>query len=117
MAERAHSPDHEGLQGTRLGARLKVKVDYANTARAPLLLIGGGDDRTVTKEMVRANFAKYRDALADLPPAERPPVALREFRGRSHWIIAEPGWEEVADTALRWCEGWLEPALARAPRR
>jgi alpha-beta hydrolase superfamily lysophospholipase len=24
------------------------------------------------------------------------------FAGRSHWTIAEPGWEEVADYALEW---------------
>ena len=26
----------------------------------------------------------------------------REFPGRSHWTIAEPGWEEIADYALQW---------------
>jgi hypothetical protein len=33
-----------------------------------------------------------------------------EFPGRSHWICAEPGWEEVADYALEWALTHAEPA-------
>jgi len=29
---------------------------------------------------------------------------LVEFTGRTHWIIAEPGWEEVAGAIERWLE-------------
>ena len=35
--------------------------------------------------------------------AKSPAVTeYHEFPGRSHWICAEPGWEEVADHALEW---------------
>lgn len=27
---------------------------------------------------------------------------LRTFPGRTHWIIAQPGWEEVADSCIDW---------------
>jgi hypothetical protein len=33
-----------------------------------------------------------------------------EFPGRTHWLIAAPGWEEVADMVLAWAEGHQKPA-------
>jgi hypothetical protein len=27
----------------------------------------------------------------------------KEFEGRSHYTLGQPGWEEVADYALDWC--------------
>jgi pimeloyl-ACP methyl ester carboxylesterase len=71
-----------------------TRIDYANSRRAPLLLIAGGEDRTVTAGMVRADFRKYRRSEA--------PVDLEEFPGRPHWLIASPGWKEVADRSLDW---------------
>jgi pimeloyl-ACP methyl ester carboxylesterase len=59
--------------------------------RPPLLILGGTNDRTVTASMNRANHAKYRGA-AD----------YQECEGRSHWTIAEPGWEQIADRVLDW---------------
>jgi hypothetical protein len=29
---------------------------------------------------------------------------LKEYPDRSHYIVGEPGWEEVADDALGWAE-------------
>jgi hypothetical protein len=29
---------------------------------------------------------------------------LKEYPDRSHYIVGEPGWEEVADYALDWAE-------------
>ena len=29
-------------------------------------------------------------------------AAFKEFAGRSHYIVGQPGWEEVADFALDW---------------
>jgi pimeloyl-ACP methyl ester carboxylesterase len=71
-----------------------TRVDFARTDRAPLLLVAGEDDRTVPASMNRANHRAYARS-----PAR---TDLREFPGRSHWIIAEPGWEEVAEHALAW---------------
>jgi hypothetical protein len=31
-------------------------------------------------------------------------TGMMEFPARSHWLIAEPGWEEVAGKALAWAE-------------
>ena len=81
-----------------------AKVNWRNPARPPLLLITGTLDRAVGAGMNRSNFKKYRRA-----PSR---TDFKEFPGRSHWIIAEPGWEEVADHAISWAEG-LTPAPVR----
>jgi pimeloyl-ACP methyl ester carboxylesterase len=78
---------------------------WRNPSRPPLLLITGTEDRAVGAGMNRANFAKYRSA-----PSR---TDFHEFPGRSHWIIAEPGWEEVADDAL----DWATSMTALPPRR
>ena len=72
-------------------------MDLRNGDRAPLLITAGGIDRTVTSGMNRANYKKYErnEAITD----------FKEFPGRTHWVIAEPGWQEVADHAIGWAEG------------
>ncbi len=78
-------------------ALLGIGTGVAHAKRTkPLLLVAGLKDRTVEPRMVRANYRRHQRAKA--------PVALREFAGRSHWLIAEPGWEEVADAAIGWSE-------------
>lgn len=62
----------------------------------PLLMIAGLEDRTVPASMVRAAHR-----LQQASPA---PTELRELPGRTHWIVAQPGWEEVCDLAADWVE-------------
>ncbi len=71
-----------------------AKVDFRKKARPPLLLIPGGSDHIVPPQINRANYRKY----AQTPET----VALKEFPGRGHWIIAQDGWEEVANFILEW---------------
>jgi pimeloyl-ACP methyl ester carboxylesterase len=71
-----------------------TKVDFGNDDRAPLLLIAGGSDHTVPAVIDRQAADRYAKSRAT--------TAYKEFPGRSHWTIAEPGWEEVADYALEW---------------
>jgi pimeloyl-ACP methyl ester carboxylesterase len=70
------------------------RVNWANPARPPLLLIAGSKDRTITPSMVKTNFKKQRRASSA--------TEFREFQGRSHWLCNEKGWEEIADLALSW---------------
>lgn len=70
-----------------------MKITFTNK-RAPLLLIAGLEDRTVSASMVRATFKLQKQS-----PSK---TELREFPGRTHWICGQPGWEEVADAALEW---------------
>ena len=76
-------------------------IDFHNGSRAPLLLIGGEKDVIMPSALNRKNFRKYRSTSV---------TEFQEFPGRSHYIIAEKGWEEVADHALSWA---VEKADAR----
>jgi pimeloyl-ACP methyl ester carboxylesterase len=79
-----------------LNPRASTKVNYRNEARAPLLLISGGDDHTIPAAVNRSNLAKYRRSGAITNYAE--------FPGRSHLTLAQDGWEEVATHALTWAQ-------------
>jgi pimeloyl-ACP methyl ester carboxylesterase len=61
----------------------------ARSVRAPVLAIAGGRDAIHPPATVRAT-------------ASRLGGETRVFPGMSHWLIGEPGWEEVADTCLDW---------------
>lgn len=65
-----------------------TRVDYRRD-RAPLLIVAGGADRTVTARMNRAAQHKYSRS-----PATTEFVVLP---GRSHWTIAEPGYDQLVD--------------------
>lgn len=71
-------------------------VIHAKERLQPLLIIEGEMDRTVTPYMARAAFEKQAKA-----PSR---TDFKQFAGRSHFILSEPGWEEVADYALNWAE-------------
>lgn len=74
-----------------------TKVDFSNGTRAPLLLIAGEQDRIVPAVVNRRNLKAYAKSSAR--------TDFREFPGRVHWIIAQDGWDEVADHAATWLEG------------
>jgi pimeloyl-ACP methyl ester carboxylesterase len=71
-----------------------AEINFQNHSRAPLLLIGGAEDRIVPASVNRRNHRRYAGskALTD----------YKEFPGRTHWIIAQPGWEEVAGHISDW---------------
>jgi pimeloyl-ACP methyl ester carboxylesterase len=71
-------------------------INFANSSRAPLLFIGGEKDVIMPAALNRKNFRKYQASSAV--------TDYKEFPGRSHYIIAEKGWEEVAGYALNWAE-------------
>jgi non-heme chloroperoxidase len=69
-------------------------VDYKKPGRAPLLLISGGIDHVAPPAIQKALLKRY-SAGPSL-------VERKEFPGRSHRIVSQKGWEEVADYALEW---------------
>jgi pimeloyl-ACP methyl ester carboxylesterase len=71
-------------------------VNFKNPKRPPLLLVAAAQDRTSTPSMVRAMFKKHSRA-----PSR---TDIIEFPNRSHWLIAEPGWQDVASSAIEWAE-------------
>jgi len=87
-----------------LNPRAASKVDYRNDRRAPLLLVAGGEDHIVPASVDRATLRKYRHSTAR--------TDFVEFPGRSHLIVAQTGWEEVAEHALSWAQKhFAVPAL------
>lgn len=74
--------------------RSGATVNCRNNDRGPLLLIGGEIDNIMPASLNRKNFRKYKRSKAV--------TEYHEFPGRSHFIIGEKNWEEVADYALSW---------------
>ena len=66
----------------------------ATASRAPLLITVASKDRAVDASTIRSNYRKYRHSPAV--------TELLEFPDRTHWLIAAPGWDEVADAILGW---------------
>ncbi|MGV3489799.1 MAG: alpha/beta hydrolase [Devosia sp.] len=71
-----------------------MKIDWAGQDRAPLLLIGGGQDLIADASMTEAIYRQQKKA--------RTVTELRIFDDRSHWTLMNKGWEAVADLALNW---------------
>jgi len=76
------------------------RVDFGNAERAPLLLIAGGCDRTVRASRVAALYRRHRRSTAV--------TRFKQFPGYSHWLIAEPGWEKIADYSIEWAQNQVE---------
>ena len=73
---------------------LGIGLNFKNPGRAKLLLVAGEEDKTSTISMVRAMHKRHSRSPAH--------TDFISFPGRSHWLIAEPGWEEVAGGLLEW---------------
>jgi alpha-beta hydrolase superfamily lysophospholipase len=73
-----------------------VRVNFTNPARGALLMIAGERDHVVAAGMNHSNFRKYARS--------RSRTDFKEFQGRCHWIIAQEGWDEVAEYAAVWLE-------------
>ncbi len=74
------------------------RVEFRNQNRAPLLLVAGSEDRLHPPSLIRATYRKYAGSEAV--------TAYREFPHRSHLIIAQDGWREVASSVLNWAASW-----------
>ena len=69
-------------------------VDFRNEDRAPLLFIAGEEDNLMPPAVNQSNVKHYRHTKSV--------TDYKEFPGRSHYIVGQEGWEEVADYALEW---------------
>jgi len=89
-------PDHVLFQAglANFNPHAPTAVDFHNDKRAPLLLIAGTHDHISPASVVKANYNLYKkgNGVTD----------YKEFEGKSHYILGETGWEEVADYALDW---------------
>jgi len=71
-------------------ARGASRVDESKVT-CPVLVLTGIQDRLTPVTVVRQIVKKYH-AVA----------TYKEFDNHAHWIVGEPGWEEVAQHALAW---------------
>ena len=72
-----------------------ARVDFKKP-HAPLLITAGEKDHIIPPSLNRTNYAKYKAAASI--------TDFHEFPGRDHFVIGEPGWEEVADFVLSWLD-------------
>ncbi|AKF87448.1 hypothetical protein MFUL124B02_43025 [Myxococcus fulvus 124B02] len=77
-----------------LTPRSEVTVNLRNDARAPLLFLSGDLDVILPASIQRENAKRYAKSSAVTEYVEVP--------GRSHYTVAQPGWEAIADQALNW---------------
>jgi non-heme chloroperoxidase len=71
-------------------SRGAASVD-ASKITCPVLVVAGVQDRITPASVVRKVAKKYQ-AVA----------TYKEFDNHAHWVVGEPGWEEVAEYALAW---------------
>lgn len=89
-------PDHMLFQAAlaNFNPRAASAVNFHNDDRAPLLMIAGGMDHVSPVAVVAANVKLYAKSKAI--------TAYKEFPERTHYILGQTGWQEVADYALEW---------------
>ena len=70
-----------------------AKVDF-NRQHAPLFLIAGEKDHTIPASLNYSNFKKYsnKNSVTD----------FQEFPGRNHFVLGQPGWQEIAVRINDW---------------
>jgi pimeloyl-ACP methyl ester carboxylesterase len=73
-----------------------LSVDFKNNQRAPMLMIAGEHDHVVPAHVAKSNFEHYKQSTAR--------TDFHEFTGRAHLLIAQEGWEDVADYMANWLE-------------
>lgn len=67
-----------------------TRID-GSTVTCPTLIIAGALDRITPVSVVDQVYKKYK-AVA----------TYRVFKDHAHWVVAEPGWEDVANAVLIW---------------
>jgi pimeloyl-ACP methyl ester carboxylesterase len=70
-----------------------AKVDFSKP-HAPLLFIAGSTDHTIPASLNYDNYKKYQDkgSVTD----------YKMFEGRNHFVLGQPGWQEIAVFILEW---------------
>ena len=80
-----------------LDGKRAARVDAAKVT-CPMLVISGKEDRIVPASVVKQVAAKYAHVST-----------YREFAGHAHWVVGEPGWEDIATYVGDWLKQ-LPPA-------
>jgi pimeloyl-ACP methyl ester carboxylesterase len=81
---------------TRGGLSSDAKVDFT-IPHPPLLLTSGSIDHIIPANLNYRNFKKYDNNNSI--------IEYKEFPGRNHFVLGQPGWEEDAEFILNWLNG------------
>ena len=73
-------------------SRRAAKVDESKIT-CPVLVIAGAEDRITPASVVRQVANKYKAVST-----------YKEFANHAHWVIAEPGWQEIAEYVSDWLD-------------
>ena len=74
-----------------------ARVDESKVT-CPVLIIAGEKDRIMPVSVTRKVAEKYKRVST-----------YKEFSDHSHWVIGEPGWQEIAE----YIKEWLHQALSK----
>jgi non-heme chloroperoxidase len=103
-AERLYETYHVATPGValmqmanaNLNPRTEAKLDPKNPDRGPLLIMDGERDHTVPWAIANASYKRQRHNAAVTEIVKVP--------NRGHSLTIDSGWQEVADTALRFVQ-------------
>ena len=70
-----------------------ARIDFRKL-RPPLLLIAGSKDNIIPASLNKTNYGRYKQSSSV--------TDFKEFPGRTHFIIGQKNWEEVADYTISW---------------
>ncbi len=80
-----------------IDGRHAARVDPA-TITCPLLVISGGRDRATPANVVRKVAARYGSQ-----------ATYQNFEDYAHWVLAQKGWEDVAQSVAVWLDALNSP--------
>lgn len=109
LYERYHVPASGRVLFDSVTANFKpgmqdTAVDYRNDDRAPLLFVSGNEDHIMPPSIQKSNAKHYKsDTITERWEYEGP-----------HLMIAQDGWERIADEVLEWA---VEHSGAGVPSR
>ena len=75
------------------------KVDTKNADRGPMLIVAGERDHTVPWAIANASYKKQR--------RNKDVTEIVKMQGRGHSLTIDSGWQEVADTALKFVKRFV----------
>ena len=73
-----------------LDSKHASKVDESEVT-CPVLVISGSEDRITPASVTRKVAEKYKSIST-----------YKEFKKHAHWVVAEPGWEDIAKFVADW---------------
>jgi pimeloyl-ACP methyl ester carboxylesterase len=77
-----------------------ARVDESKVT-CPVLIVAGEKDRITPASVTRKIAEKYKGV-----------ATYKELSGHAHWVIGEPGWQQIAE----YIEEWLHQVLSAPPK-